>query len=90
MALTTEGKAESSKNIGLERTNSFTETEGTGQLKWEGKCGNLTSAFVILGVTVFSLAGGGEGSRQGGSSLGKRISMLISRDTSMTRDPLEV
>ena len=59
MALTTERKAESSKNMGHERTNFSRETVGTGQLKWEGKCGNLTSAFVIRGVTVFSLAGGG-------------------------------
>ena len=48
-----ETKAESSKHMGHERTNSSGETVGTGQLIWEGECGNVTSLFVILGVMGF-------------------------------------
>ena len=39
--------------MGRERTNSKGETVGTEQLRWEGKCGNVESPFVILGVTSF-------------------------------------
>ena len=49
-----EAKAESSKHMGRERTNSSVETVGTEQMRWEGECGNVTSPFVILGVTGFS------------------------------------
>ena len=50
------GNAEGSKDMGHERTNSSRETVGTGQLRWEGDCGNVTSPFVILGVTVFGVS----------------------------------
>ena len=39
--------------MGHERTNSYGETVGTVQLRWEGECGNATSPFVILDVTGF-------------------------------------
>ena len=44
---------ETSKHMGRERTDFNGETVGTGKLKWKGKCGNVTSPFVILGVTSF-------------------------------------
>ena len=47
-----EAKAESSKHMGGEKTNSLGETVGKGQLRWEEECGNVTSPLVILGVTV--------------------------------------
>ena len=53
MALTMEGNAESSNNMGHERANSYGETVGPGQLRWEEECRNVTFPFVILGVTVF-------------------------------------
>ena len=31
-----------------------------GQLRWEGKCGNVTSPFVTLGVTSFGNTWGEE------------------------------
>ena len=46
--------------MGHERTDSSKETVGTGQLRWEGECGNVTSPFVILGVTVFGVNRGEE------------------------------
>ena len=53
-----EGNAESSKDMGHERTNSSKKTVGTGQLRWEEKCGNVASPFVILGVTVSGVSWG--------------------------------
>ena len=48
-----------------ERTNSSGETVGTGQLRCD-ECGNVTSSFVILGVTGFGdSCGGDHRSRQG-------------------------
>ena len=52
-ALTLEAKAESSKRMGREKTNSNGETVGVEQLRWEGECGNVTSPFVTQGVTSF-------------------------------------
>ena len=92
MALTMEGNAESSKDTGHERTNSCRETVGMGQLRWEGECVNVTSPFVILGVTVSGVAGErlkNHRIRQRGSSFGKRISIFISRDTSIDRGSIK-
>ena len=52
-----EAKAETSKHMGRERTNSSWETVGTGQLRWEGECENVTSPFVIVSVTGWGIAG---------------------------------
>ena len=41
-----------------ERANSYGETVGPGQLRWEGECGKVTFSFVILGVTVFRFSWG--------------------------------
>ena len=84
----------SSKHMGHERTNSYRETVKIGQPRREEECGNVMSSLVILSVTGFGDSWG-EGtrdhrSRQGGSSFRKRIGMLIPRDTSVTRDLLEV
>ena len=48
-----EVKVESSKHMGHERTNYSGETVGKRRLRWEAECGNVTSPFVILGVTGF-------------------------------------
>ena len=48
-----DAKAESSKHMGHERTDSSGKTVGTGQLRWDGEFGNVTSPFVILGETGF-------------------------------------
>ena len=57
-----EAKEESPKPMRRERTNSSGETIGTVQLRWEGKCGNVTSPFVILGGTGFGdILGKGQG-----------------------------
>ena len=54
-----EGNADSSKDMG-HRTNSSGKTVGTGQLRWEGECGNVASPFMILGVTVSGVRWGEE------------------------------
>ena len=59
-ALTLEATAESLKHMGRKRTSSNGETEGMGQLKEKGKCGNVTSPFVTLGVTSFGNSWGEE------------------------------
>ena len=89
-----EAKAESSKVTGRERTNSSGETVETGQLKWKRECGNVTYPICDTGCNGFWRWLGrrtrDQSSRQGSSIFGKRISMLISRDTSMAGDPLEI
>ena len=54
------GNAEGSKDIKHERTNSSGKAVGTGELRWQRKCGNVTSPFVILSVTVFGFSRGEE------------------------------
>ena len=55
-----EARAESSKHMGRERTNSNGETVVIGQLRWEGECGNVKIPFVTLGVMSFGKSWGEE------------------------------
>ena len=65
-----EAKAESSKHMGREKTNSNGETVGVKQLRWEGECGNVTSPFVTQGVTSF---GNSWGEGQGIIAVAKEV-----------------
>ena len=72
-ALTLEVKVESSRHMGCKRTNSNEETVGMGQLSWVGKCGNVTSPFVTLGVTSF---GNSLGEEQGTIAVVREVPAL--------------
>ena len=68
-----EAKAESSKHVGCDRTDSNGETVGMGQLRWEEECGNMMSLFVTLGLTSF---GNSWREEQGAIAVGKEVSAL--------------
>ena len=63
-------KAEISKHMGRERTNSNGETEGMGQLRREGKCENVTPPFVTRSVTS---SGKSWGEKQGTIVVGREV-----------------
>ena len=71
-ALNEEVKAESSKHLGGERTNSSGETVALGELRWEGECGNMTSPFVTLGVKSF---GNSWGEEYGTIAVGREVQL---------------
>ena len=73
-----EAKAENSKHMGRERTNSNRETAGMGQLRWEGECGNVTSPFVTLNVTSF---GNSWGEEQGTIAVARKV-LALGRESS--------
>ena len=54
--------------MGRERTNSSEETVEKGQLRSDGECENVTSPFVILGITGF---GDSWGEVQGTTAAGR-------------------
>ena len=68
-----EAKAENLKHKGHERTNSNGETVGTGRLRWERECENMTSPFVIWGVMSF---GNSRGEEQGTTAVGREAPAL--------------
>ena len=67
-----EANALNSKHAGNERTNSSGETVRTGQLRWEGDYGNVTSSFVILSVTDF-----------GDSWVEEQVTIAVARDANV-------
>ena len=69
-----ETNAESSKHMLVhERTDFSGETVGTGPLRWEGECENVTPPFMILGGTGF---GDSWGEGQGTIAIGKEATVL--------------
>ena len=58
---------------GRDRINSNGETIGTGQLRWEGECGNVTSPFVSRSVTSF---GNSCGEEQGTIAMAREVPAL--------------
>ena len=73
-----EAKAESSKHIGRERTNSNGETVRMEQLRREGECGNVMPPFVTRGVTSF---GNRWGEKQGTIAVIGRKVPALGRDS---------
>ena len=68
-----EANPKSSKHSGHKRTNFCAETVGMGQLRWQEKCGKVSSPFVILGLTSF---GDSWGEGQGTIAVGREVPVL--------------